>query len=51
MGTRGYMSPEITSPMIDYDENDNIIYQRITPACDIFSLGVILWQMFNGTLQ
>ena len=49
VGTRGYMSPEIASPMIDdYDENDNPIYKEITPLCDIFSLGVILWQLLNG---
>ena len=49
VGTRGYMSPEIASPMInDWDENDRPIYTEITPSCDIFSLGVILWQLLNG---
>ena len=50
VGTRGYMSPEIASPdvYVDYDENDNIIAREITPLCDIFSLGVILWQLLNG---
>ena len=49
IGTRGYMSPEISSPMIlDWDENDNPIYKDIDSSCDIFSLGVILWQLLNG---
>ena len=50
VGTRGYMSPELASPMIDYyeDETDRAIYKEITPSCDIFSLAVILWQMLNG---
>ena len=50
VGTRGYMSPEITSPMIDDydDETDEPIYKEITPACDVFSLGVILWELLNG---
>ena len=41
VGTRGYMSPEIASPIIDYDDDFNVVYQEITSACDIFSLGVI----------
>ena len=50
VGTRGYMSPEIASPMIDdyNDETDEPIFKEITPSCDIFSLAVILWQMLNG---
>ena len=49
VGTRGYMSPEIASPMIqDWDENDNPIYKEIDSSCDVFSLGVILWQLLNG---
>ena len=49
VGTRGYMSPEIASPIInDWDDDDNPIYKDITNACDIFSLGVILWQLLNG---
>ena len=50
VGTRGYMSPEIASPMIeDYDdETDEAIYKEIDSSCDVFSLGVILWQLLNG---
>ena len=48
VGTRGYMSPEIAAPNIDFDWNDNIIYRDITSSCDLFSLGVILWQLLNG---
>ena len=50
IGTRGYMSPEISSPMIDSydDETDEPIYKDIDSSCDVFSLGVILWQLLNG---
>ena len=49
VGTRGYMSPEIAAPVaIDYNNDDEAIYQEVTASCDIFSLGVILWQMLNG---
>ena len=48
VGTRGYMSPEIASPNVDYDDDLNIVHTEITSSCDIFSLGVILWQMLNG---
>ena len=50
VGTRGYMSPEIASPMIvGWDnETDKPIFKEVKSSCDIFSLGVILWQMLNG---
>ena len=51
VGTRGYMSPEIASPPeVDYDELDQLIQPsvEITGACDVFSAGVILWQMIYG---
>ena len=48
VGTRGFMSPEIASPIVvDYDDHDNAIYREVTPSCDVFSLGVILWQMLS----
>ena len=48
VGTRGYMSPEIASPICDYDDDDNVVHNEINQLCDLFSLGVILWQMLNG---
>ena len=46
MGTIAYMSPEQVSPHAvsrgEYQVND------ITPASDIFSLGIILWEMLTG---
>ena len=37
-GTHGYIAPEI-------DDKKN---KKISYACDIFTVGVILWQMING---
>ena len=42
VGTRGYMSPEILSG------SKNGQFKKIGAPCDIFSVGVILWQMLNG---
>ena len=49
VGTRGYMDPEIASPLCEYDDDFNVIgHGEIISACDLFSLGIILWQMING---
>ena len=57
VGTPGYMAPEVIAPPDDlyvYEEddermmNENEINKIVSTACDIFSLGVILWQMING---
>ena len=50
VGTRGYMSPEIASPhaIVNKSSNVNINSAIISGACDIFSAGVILWQMVYG---
>ena len=44
-GTRGYMAPEV------FFQKESRIYLRSKQdyfSCDIFSLGIILWQMLNG---
>ena len=52
VGTRGYMSPEIVSPIdlenYSINKQNEIIQGVTTGACDIFSVGVILWQMIYG---
>ena len=50
VGTRGYISPEIAAPPDsgDYDYNTTKSKPIITSACDIFSAGVVLWQMIYG---
>ena len=45
VGTRGYMAPEILSPQIKKGKSNGDTEKR---ACDIFSTGIILWQMVNG---
>ena len=53
VGTRGYMSPEIASPPTEYysesdDDQSDLTVGVTTGACDVFSAGVILWQMIYG---
>ena len=43
------MSREIAARMInEFDDNDDPVFQNVTSVCDIFSVGVILWQMIYG---
>ena len=52
IGTPGYMAPEVAAPPEDCDEmKDDEISNVVSSACDIFSLGIVLWQMINGIYQ